>query len=85
MNRTKLSIREQRDLLQWQAELLRLKIVAAHLSEHRGGHRRPTLLLGALPLGSLAVQAVTKPKRWRDKLLLGMAVAAVAWFRSRPH
>ncbi|MCP2040850.1 hypothetical protein L1281_001440 [Neisseria sp. HSC-16F19] len=80
---------QERELLEMQADVLRLKIAAAHLRNRRESGRTPSLLPDALkladqlPVGRLLVAAVAKPRRWRHKLWGAAVVAALAWLQQR--
>lgn len=88
MTNLKPSLAQQRDLLQLQADLLRLKIAAEHIRNQRQAHtgadwQQLWKLAEQLPLGGLALKAVARPKRWQNKVLMGLAVAGLAWLRNR--
>lgn len=87
-NGCKPTLDEQRQLLQMQAELLRLKITAERLRQQRQTARQADWqqalsLLGNLPLSGLAVRAVTRSRRWRHKLLMAAAMGVLAWWRQQ--
>lgn len=79
---------EERQLLEMQADILRLKIAAAHLRNRREAEH-PALLPNALklaehlPVSRLLLAALAKPRRWRHKLWGAAAVAALAWLQQR--
>ena len=77
---------EERELLAMQAEVLRLKIAAEHLKNRQPDNplwQEARAWTEHLPVGSLMLAAVRKPKRWRHKLWGVLAVAAVAFLRQR--
>ena len=90
---------EERQLLEMQADILRLKIAAAHLRNRREtpaashfSNLLPTQsswlpevlkLANRVPVGRLLMAAVAKPRRWRHKLWGAAAVAALAWLQQK--
>lgn len=79
---------QERQLLEMQADVLRLKIAAAHLRNRREQNSAAFLsdalkLADQLPVGRLLVAAVAKPRRWRHKLWGAAVVAALAWLQQR--
>lgn len=72
-----LTLAQQRELLNLQAENLRLKMMVQQLKAHSSGHKpvqwgEILSLLNLLPLSRLALKLSNKPKRWRNKLLLSV-------------
>lgn len=84
-------LQQQHELLELQAQIVRLKLKALTAQASKPPRDTPSdshirglrLLLESIPLSSLAIKAVTHPKRWRNKLLLGAAVAGLAWLNKR--
>lgn len=81
---------QERQLLEMQADILRLKIAAAHIRNRRGSPSAARSLMpealqlvGQLPVGRLLAAALAKPRRWRHKLWGAALVAALAWWQQR--
>lgn len=72
---TSTSLAQQRELLNLKAENIRLKALADQLKNRKNGAKPINFwpfftLLDMLPLSSLALKLSSKPKLWRNKLLL---------------
>lgn len=90
MKPTKPSLQQQRDLLQLEADVLRLKLAAAQMRHRRqvavkkhDWQHTAWSLLEHIPTGGLALKAVSLPRRWRHKLLLGSIMVGLAWLRQQ--
>lgn len=83
------SLQQQRELLELEAQKVRLKYMAAQIQLQQQKAppidylRGVRLLAESVPLSGLAIKAITRPKRWYNKFLLGTAVAALAWLNKR--
>lgn len=77
----KLNIAQQRELLDIQAQGTRLKLLAEQLrngdNTHKSGlWQRSLNIVDKIPAGGLALKLANKPKRWRNKLLVGAVLTA---------
>ncbi|MCO6508821.1 MAG: hypothetical protein J6578_08560 [Snodgrassella sp.] len=78
---SKLNIAQQRELLDLQAQGARLKLLAEQL---KNGHnptksnlwQRSLNIVDKIPAGGLALKLASKPKRWRNKILVGALLTA---------
>lgn len=79
----KLTHVQQRELLDLQAQGIRLKLLADQLSK---GKIQPNSklwnkslsLVEKIPLNTLALKIASKPKRWRYKILAGLVLMATS-------
>ena len=90
MSNPKPSLQQQRDLLQLQADVWRLKIVAEQIKNQRqaaaqADWQQAWQWADQLPLSSLAFKAIGRSKSWRNKMLMGAAMLGLAWLRNRQH
>ena len=90
MSKPKPSLQQQRDLLQLQADVLRLKIVAEQMKNQRqaaaqADWQQAWQWADQLPLSSLAFKAIGRSKSWRNKMLMGAAMLGLARLRNRQH
>ncbi|WP_116473532.1 hypothetical protein [Zobellella maritima] len=76
------SLRQEHELLQMQAETLRLKLVVNQV--RRQQQARPDLLelASKLPQAGLVWRLANMPRKLKYKLLLGGALLAVIYLRS---
>lgn len=76
------SLRQEQELLQLQAEALRLKLVVNQV--RRQQQARPDLLALAskLPQAGVVWRLANMPRKLKYKLLLGAALLAVIYLRS---
>ncbi|KES10078.1 MULTISPECIES: hypothetical protein [Snodgrassella] len=77
----KLNIAQQRELLDIQAQGTRLKLLAEQLKNGDNTHKsrlwqRSLNIVDKIPAGGLALKLANKPKRWRNKLLVGAVLTA---------
>lgn len=77
----KLNIAQQRELLDIQAQGTRLKLLAEQLRNSDNTHKsglwqRSLNIVDKIPAGGLALKLANKPKRWRNKLLVGAVLTA---------
>ncbi|ORF32430.1 hypothetical protein BGI09_03435 [Snodgrassella alvi] len=77
----KLNIAQQRELLDIQAQGTRLKLLAEQLRNDDNTHKsrlwqRSLNIVDKIPAGGLALKLANKPKRWRNKLLVGAVLTA---------
>lgn len=83
------SLAEQRELLNLQADSLRLKIMAAQLKARHAAPKSSLswgsalMLLDLLPLSALALKFSSKSKKWRNKLLLAGLSLSIMWFNQK--
>ena len=90
MSNPKPNLQQQRDLLQLQADVLRLKIVAEQIKNQRqaaaqADWQQAWQWADQLPLSSLAFKVIGRSKSWRKKMLMGAAMLGLAWLRNRQH
>ena len=90
MSNPKPNLQQQRDLLQLQADVLRLKIVAEQMKNQRqaaaqADWQQAWQWADQLPLSSLAFKAIGHSKSWRNKMLMGAVMLGLAWLRNRQH
>lgn len=88
MTKHKPSWREQRQLLAWEADLVRLKIIAAQMknqqqANHSKQWQQALGLFNAIPYTGLALKTANLPKRWRHKAMLGGLLALLAIIKNR--
>ncbi|ORF06291.1 hypothetical protein [Snodgrassella alvi] len=77
----KLNIAQQRELLDIQAQGTRLKLLAEQLRNGDNTYKsrlwqRSLNIVDKIPAGGLALKLANKPKRWRNKLLVGAVITA---------
>ncbi|GAA3526525.1 hypothetical protein [Zobellella aerophila] len=77
------SLRQERQLLQLQAEALRLKLLTNQLRRQQQ-QAKPDLLelVSKLPQAGMLWRLANMPRKLRNKLLLGAALLAVIYLRS---
>ena len=90
MSNPKPNLQQQRDLLQLQADVLRLKIVAEQIKNQRqaaaqADWQQAWQWTDQLPLSSLAFKVIGRSKSWRKKMLMGAVMLGLAWLRNRQH
>ena len=90
MSNPKPNLQQQRDLLQLQADVLRLKIVAEQMKNQRqaaaqADWQQAWQWADQLPLSSLAFKVIGRSNSWRKKMLMGAAMLGLAWLRNRQH
>lgn len=84
----KLSLAQQRELLNLQAQSARLKLMAEQL---KNGHstsksnlwQRSLNIVDKIPAGSLALKLANKPRRWRNKILVGALLTTATLIASK--
>lgn len=84
----KLNITQQRELLDLQAQGARLKLLAEQLKN--GNHatksnlwQRSLNIVDKIPAGGLALKLANKPKRWRNKILVGALLTVATLMASK--
>lgn len=84
----KLNLAQQRELLNLQAQSARLKLMAEQL---KNGHstnksnlwQRSLNIVDKIPAGSLALKLANKPRRWRNKILVGALLTTATLIASK--
>ena len=91
---TKLSKREERELLELEIELARLKLAAGELQRQRLQQQRQQNesigyelleLAGRASHSKFAWSAIMMPARWKSRLLVGAALLAWEYWRKQQN
>ncbi|PIT11867.1 hypothetical protein [Snodgrassella alvi] len=85
---SKLNIAQQRELLDLKAQSTRLKLLAEQLKNGKNVTKsnlwqRSLNIVDKIPAGGLALKLANKPKRWRNKLLVGALLTTATLIASK--